>query len=72
MVTIGFSFILIPAWGYIGAGVVASLSYGFTALIVLVFFLKRSELKIGFLVPKMDEILLIISQLKKHFNLNKE
>ena len=72
VVTVALSFILIPIWGYVGAGIVASISYGVTAGIVLMFFLKRPGMSIGLLLPKMHEILLFASQVRNYFRLNRD
>lgn len=66
IITIALSFVLIPLWGYIGAGIVASISYLTTAVIVLVFFLRQPEMNSKSLLPNRVEIMLFAKQLKEY------
>lgn len=61
---ISFKF-LIPAYGILGAGWATSISYLFTSMIVIWFFVKES--KIGFIesIPKMNEIRALMKSLWK-------
>ncbi len=72
VVTIALSFVIIPVWGYTGAGILASLSYGVTASIVLFYFLRKADMSIRQLLPAMHEIAGFAGQLRDRGTRRKE
>ena len=67
IVTIGFSFILIPQYSIIGAGITSSISYICTSLIVILIFCKESNLNFRQLIPKFSDVKNYVFELKKYF-----
>jgi O-antigen/teichoic acid export membrane protein len=74
IVTIACGLLLIPAYGIIGAGITASLSYTVTSLILALIFLNKAKCSIFDLLPKWRDInsyykdlILFIRKDKQHY-----
>jgi len=70
--TIIFSYLLIPPYGYIGAGITASISYLLTSLFLIWIFKRETHISIKDLSPSMNDLTEIIHELRKIFPLKKE
>jgi O-antigen/teichoic acid export membrane protein len=65
--TIAFNY-MIPAYGITGAGWATSISYFFTSLIVVWFFVKESKISFGESFPKLAEIKGLLKSMKSGSN----
>lgn len=64
-VTVSFNFLLIPKYGFVGAGVSASLSYLTTGVFLIVMFLKETGSSFRLLLPDGDDLSFIIEKLSR-------
>ncbi|MDT8392343.1 MAG: polysaccharide biosynthesis C-terminal domain-containing protein [Bacteroidales bacterium] len=55
LISIGLFFALIPSYVTLGAGIATSISYGFTSMVVLIFFMREAKSKAkDFILSKKD------------------
>ncbi|NVO03800.1 MAG: polysaccharide biosynthesis C-terminal domain-containing protein [Bacteroidetes bacterium] len=66
VITIGLSFILIPKYSIIGAGITSSISYIFTSIFVIFFFCKESEQSYLNLLPNFSDVKGYFLEIKKY------
>ncbi len=63
--------VMIPRFGIFGAGWATSISYTFTSLVVLLFFIKESKLNKSEIIPTGKDIYDLFQALRTHFNIKK-
>jgi len=66
--TVTFSYLLIPSYGYIGAGITASISYLMTSLFLIWIFIRQTQISIKDLYPTMNDLTEVIFELRKIFS----
>jgi O-antigen/teichoic acid export membrane protein len=62
-----FGLLLIPRFGFIGAGLSATLSYSFATLYQFIIFCRISRIRPGDFLLTKNDISIFISGVKEHF-----
>lgn len=68
--TLVFGFVLIPHFGFLGAGVTSSISYFVTSVFLTIIFLRQTKISTLHLIPLFNDIRFFIDETKKILRIN--